>query len=548
MKPDCTHPQPALPWWKTAVIYQIYPHSFCDSNGDGMGDLRGILSKLDYLSTLGIDAIWLSPVYCSPQADNGYDISDYLDIDPIFGTLEDMDELIREARQRGIRIIMDLVLNHSSDEHRWFLEAKKSRDNPYHDWYIWRDGRRDSPPDQSGASFGGTMWEWVPEVEQYYYHQFSVKQPDLNWSNPKVRHALYDMINRWTDRGIGGYRLDVVDHLGKDPDLGVTVKGPRLHEYIREMSAACFQRGDLVTVGEAWSADPDSALLYSNPDGSELSMVFAFDHMKLDQVPGGDKWDTAPLDFIGLKKSFARWQKALYGRGWNSLFWENHDLPRSVSRFGNDSRYRTESAKLLAIALHGMQGTPYIYQGEELGMTNADFSLEDFRDIEARNMLRDHRALGWPEEKLLAALRARARDNARTPMQWDDSANAGFSSGNPWLPVTPNYTEINAASQIGQPDSVFECYRKLIRMRKEYPVLTDGDFELLLEEDPTIFAYRRHDSGSELLVICNFSDAAVSNPLSTATKGRRLLISSYPDPAPDGILRPWEAGMFLLEE
>ncbi|MCR5136116.1 MAG: alpha-glucosidase [Oscillospiraceae bacterium] len=548
------------PWWRTAVIYQIYPRSFCDTNGDGIGDLPGIISKLDYLSRLGVDALWLSPVCCSPQADNGYDISDYLDIDPIFGTMEDMDRLILEAGRRGIRIVMDLVLNHSSDEHRWFLEAKKSRDNPYHDWYIWRDGTPDCPPRQAAASFGGGMWEWVPELGQYYYHQFSAKQPDLNWANPEVRHALYDMINRWTDRGIGGYRLDVADHLGKDPDRGFTVRGPRLHEYIREMSAACFQRNALVTVGEAWSADPEQALVYTSPDGSELSMVFGFDHMKLDQAPGGDKWSLAPLDFVALKRSFAHWQRTLYGRGWNSLFWENHDLPRIVSRFGNDGRYRAESAKLLAIALHGMCGTPFIYQGEELGMTDPDYALEDFRDIEARNMLRDHRAQGWSEERLLTALRARARDNGRTPMQWDATANAGFTDGEPWARLCPNYTEVNAASQLGQPDSVLECYRTLIRLRKEIPVLTDGDFELLLEKDTRIFAYLRRDGLSELLVLCNFSDETVTNPIGPelwpGDKSCRLLVSSYPEAAhpasgPEACLpqylRPWEARMLLKQ-
>ena len=351
-------PMENTPWWKQAVIYQVYPRSFCDSNGDGIGDLPGIISKLDYLKDLGIDAIWLSPVFRSPQDDNGYDISDYRDIDPIFGTMDDMDRLIREAGARGIRIIMDLVLNHSSDEHRWFLEAKKSRNNPYHDFYIWRDGDGVTPPNELKASFGGSAWEWVPELRQYYFHQFSVKQPDLNWDNPKLRRELYDMINWWADRGVGGFRLDVVDHLGKDPDRGLMKCAPTLHPYIREMSRAAFQRPDLVTVGEAWSADTEGAKLYSNPDGSELSMVFQFEHMKIDQVPGKEKWDYVPMDFVGLKKVFTRWQQSLHNQGWNSLFWENHDLPRSVSRYADDGKYRVESAKMLAIVLHGMQGTP----------------------------------------------------------------------------------------------------------------------------------------------------------------------------------------------
>ncbi len=532
-----------LAWWKSAVIYQIYPRSFCDSDGDGIGDLRGILSRLDYLETLGIDAVWLSPVFCSPQDDNGYDISDYRNIDPIFGTLEDMDLLIREAGKRGIRILMDLVLNHSSDEHRWFLEAKKSRENPFHDYYIWRDGMPDSPPDDTKASFGGSAWEWVPSVQQYYFHQFSVKQPDLNWKNPQLRQALYDMINWWNDRGIAGYRLDVVDHLGKDPDLGVMTNGPMLHSYIREMSRAAFRRPGTVTVGEAWSATAELAKQYSSPDGSELSMVFNFEPMKLDLIPGGEKWDIAPMDFVALKRSLARWQTTLAGAGWNSLFWENHDLPRSVSWIGNDGTYRKESAKMLAVALHGLQGTPFIYQGEELGMTNAPFALTDYRDIEIHGMVREHRAAGWSEERILDALHRKGRDNARTPMQWDSSENAGFSSGEPWIRVNPNYTEINAAEQLEDPDSVFHFYRRLIRLRKTLPVLTDGAFHLLLEEDPCLFAYTRQNKDSRLLVVCNFGGECAADPFCDE-KGE-VLLRSWPDSGQHGILRPYEAKMIL---
>ena len=459
-----------IPWWKQAVIYQVYPRSFCDSNGDGIGDLPGILSRLDYLESLGIGAIWLSPVFCSPQDDNGYDISNYQDIDPIFGTLEDMDRLIAEAGKRGIRIILDLVLNHSSDEHRWFM------DNPYHDYYIWRDGDGVTPPNELKSGFGGSAWEWVPELGQYYFHQFSVKQPDLNWDNPKLREELYRMINWWADRGIGGFRLDVVDHLGKDPDHGIMKCAPTLHPYVREMSRAAFQRPGLVTVGEAWSADVEGAKLYSNPDGSELSMVFQFEHMKIDQIPGKEKWDMVPIDFVELKKIFTRWQKGLYGQGWNSLFWENHDLPRSVSRFADDGVYRVESAKMLAILLHGMQGTPYVYQGEELGMTNYDFRVEECRDIEILNMVRERRAKGYSEAWIRDAIRRKGRDNARTPMQWSTDPNAGFTTGEPWLVVNPNYREINADDQIRRDDSVFACYRTLIRLRKELPVLTNGTY------------------------------------------------------------------------
>ena len=536
-----------IPWWKQAVIYQVYPRSFCDSNGDGIGDLPGILTKLDYLQKLGIGAIWLSPVFCSPQDDNGYDISDYQDIDPIVGTLEDMDRLIAEAGKRGIRIILDLVLNHSSDEHRWFIEAKKSRDNPYHDYYIWRDGDGVTPPNELKSGFGGSAWEWVPELGQYYFHQFSVKQPDLNWDNPKLRAELYRMINWWADRGIGGFRLDVVDHLGKDPDHGIMKCAPTLHPYVREMSRAAFQRPGLVTVGEAWSADVEGAKLYSNPDGSELSMVFQFEHMKIDQIPGKEKWDMVPIDFVELKKIFTRWQKGLYGQGWNSLFWENHDLPRSVSRFADDGAFRVESAKMLAILLHGMQGTPYVYQGEELGMTNYDFRVEECRDIEILNMVRERRAQGYSEEWIRDAIRRKGRDNARTPMQWSTAPNAGFTTGKPWLVVNPNYREINADDQIGRDDSVFACYRTLIRLRKELPVLTNGTYEPLLEENRQLFAYRRDDGEHRLLVVCNFFGEAVPDPLTEEEKGGRLLLSSYTEAGEDPkMLRPYEARMLLF--
>ena len=369
-------------WWKNAVVYQIYPKSFQDSDGDGVGDIRGIISRLDYLKELGVDAVWISPMYCSPQNDNGYDISDYQDIDPMFGTLSDMDELIAESGKRGIRIIMDLVLNHTSDEHRWFEEAKKGKDNPYHDYYVWRDGEEGVYPNDMKAVFGGSAWEWVPELGQYYFHQFAPEQPDLNWENPKVRREIYDMILWWMDRGVGGFRLDVIDQIAKEPDRGITNNGPRLHEFLRELSKETFQKGNLITVGEAWGATTEIAKKYSAPDGSEFSMVFQFEHMMLDQQDGKEKWDLAPLPFVQLKKCLARWQDALFQKGWNSLFWNNHDLPRIVSRWGNDGRYRVESAKMLAAVLHGMQGTPYIYQGEELGMTNVKFSdISKYRDV-----------------------------------------------------------------------------------------------------------------------------------------------------------------------
>lgn len=534
-------------WWKKAVIYQIYPKSFQDTNGDGIGDIPGIISRLDYLEDLGIDAIWLSPVYRSPQDDNGYDISDYQDIDPIFGSLEDMDRLISEAKKHRIRIIMDLVLNHTSDEHYWFQEALKGKDNPYHDYYVWRDGEEGCPPNDLTSGFGGSIWQWVPELNQFYMHQFSKKQPDLNWQNPKVRQELYKMINWWIDRGIEGFRLDVIDHVGKLPDEKIMVNGPDLHKFIRELSQNTFGKAGLVSVGEAWSATPENALLYSNPDGSELSMVFQFEHISLDQQPDGDKWDLMPLPFLQFKDVMNKWQTSLHGVGWNSLFWDNHDLPRIVSRWGNDSEeYRVISAKMLATLLHGMEGTPYIYQGEELGMTNTRLSLDEYNDLETLNAYKERIAAGHPEEEVMESLYAKSRDNARTPMHWDDAAQAGFTTGTPWLPVNPNYPTINAASQVHDEDSVFSYYKKLIRLRKETPVIVDGVFEMLLPDDEEIFAYRRTNDSQTLTVICNFYgnersiDAAFLIP-----EGSKLLISNYADVADANVLRPYEARMYL---
>lgn len=535
-------------WWKRAVIYQIYPRSFADSNKDGIGDLQGIISRLDYLEKLGIDAIWLSPVCRSPQDDNGYDISDYRDIDPMFGTLEDMEELIREAGKHNIRIIMDLVLNHSSDEHPWFREARKSRENPYHDYYVWRDGEEGTLPNDMRAAFGGPAWEWVPEVQQYYFHQFSVKQPDLNWENPRLRQEIYDMINWWIAKGVGGFRLDVIDQIAKEPDRGITNNGPRLHEFLRELSSETFQKADLVTVGEAWGATTELAKLYSNPDGSELSMVFQFEHICLDQMEGKEKWDLAPLPFGKLKEVFIRWQTELCGKGWNSLFWNNHDLPRIVSRWGDDGKYRVESAKMLAILLHGMQGTPYIYQGEELGMTNVAYGIAEYRDIETLNLYRERLEKGYAEEDIMRSLHAKSRDNARTPMQWSGEENAGFTEGTPWIKINPNYKEINAALQVEDEDSVFGCYRKLIRFRKEYPVFVDGVFRMLLEEDEELFAYTRENEDSRLLVICNFHGRTVSCPLEEPYGDMKLLISNYQDADQTMVLRPYEARMYLQEK
>lgn len=532
-----------LPWWKNAVVYQIYPKSFQDSNGDGIGDIRGIISRLDYLADLGIDAVWISPMYCSPQDDNGYDISDYQDIDPMFGTLADMEELITEAKKRNIRIIMDLVLNHTSDEHRWFQEAKKSRENPYHDYYVWKDGVEGELPNDMKASFGGPAWEWVPELKQYYFHQFSVKQPDLNWENPKVRREIYDMILWWMDKGVGGFRLDVIDQIAKEPDKKITNNGPRLHEFLQEMSRETFQKGNLITVGEAWGANTENAKLYSNPDGSEFSMVFQFEHVTLDQQPGKEKWDLAPLPFLKLKQCMAKWQEELYGKGWNSLFMDNHDLPRIVSRWGDDKEYRTESAKMLATVFHGMQGTPYIYQGEELGMTNVKFEdITHYRDIETLNLYRERLDNGYDLDDVMRSIYAKSRDNARTPMQWSAEKNAGFTDGTPWIEVNPNYTEINAEAEQRDPDSVFSYYRTLTRLRKEYPVFIDGRFQLLMEEDEQIFAYTRTSDEGEMLVCANFSGEPAKCPLISDWKDAQELIHNYHGDVTDEF-RPYEAVM-----
>ena len=534
-------------WWKSAVIYQIYPRSFQDTNGDGFGDFQGIIKRLPYLEKLGIDCIWLCPVYRSPQDDNGYDISDYCDVDPMFGTMADMEELIGKAREHGIYIVMDLVLNHSSDEHKWFIEAKKSRENPYHDYYVWRDGKEGVLPNDMKAAFGGSAWEWVPEVEQYYFHQFSVKQPDLNWENPKLRQELWDIINFWIDKGVGGFRLDVIDLVGKVPDEKITSNGPKLHEYIKEITAHTFVRDNLISVGETWSATPEIAKLYSNPDGSELSMVFQFEHICLDQQEGKEKWDLAPLPFHKFKEVWNKWQTELYGCGWNSLFWDNHDLPRIVSRWGDEGQYREESAKMLATLLHGMQGTPYIYQGEELGMTNVKYELEEYRDIELFGMYKERRAQGYTHEELMESIYAKTRDNARTPMQWDTTEQAGFTIGKPWMKVNPNYTEINAAEQVDCEDSIFNYYRKLIQLRKELPVLTDGKFTMLDMDHNQIFAYLRDNGEDKLLVVCNFYGNTVDYAVSEKAEDLELLIGNYTEEnMQTDVLRPYEARIYRI--
>ncbi len=531
-------------WWQSAVFYQIYPKSFQDTTGSGIGDLKGIISRLDYLEKLGIDGIWLSPVCASPQVDNGYDVSDYCAIDPMFGTLEDMENLISEAKKRGISIIMDLVLNHCSDQHIWFREALKGKDNPYHDYFIWRDGDADTPPNNMNSVFGGPAWTYVPELGQWYFHQFVPQQPDMNWDNPKVREGLYSFIRFWVDKGVEGFRLDVIDQIAKVPDEKITANGPMLHPYLRELSANAFREEGLVTVGEAWGANVERAKLYSNPDGSELSMVFQFEHMCLDQTTW-QKWDHAPLELVKLKDCLRRWQQDLAGEGWNSLFFNNHDLPRIVSRWGNDKEYRVESAKMLATMLHGMQGTPYIYQGEELGMTNIKLPLEKYVDVEIHNLFRDRTAEGYSPESVMESIWKRGRDNARTPMQWTAGENAGFTTGEPWLTINPNYTEINAEAALTDENSIFYHYQKLISIRKSYDVIRDGSFTLLCPEDEAVFAYTRDTENAHLLVVCNFTAQQQKFDIPEGFKNAKSLLSNYSDTA--DCLRPYEAMMLYYE-
>ena len=531
-------------WWKEAVIYQIYPKSFQDSNGDGIGDLPGITSRLDYLHKLGVDALWLCPVLASPQVDNGYDVSDYRSIDPMFGSMEDMRTLIREAKARGIGILMDLVLNHTSDQHRWFQQACQGRDNPYHDYYIWRDGAPGALPNDMRAAFGGPAWTYVPALGQYYFHQFAPQQPDLNWANPAVRQELYAMIRFWMDQGVEGFRLDVIDQIAKEPDRKITANGPRLMELLRELNRETWGGKNLVTVGEAWGADIPRARQYSAPDGSVFSMVFQFEQMCLDHE--ADKWVPKAMALPELKASIARWQQGLHGCGWNSLFWDNHDLPRIVSRWGDDGACRADSAKALAVALHGLQGTPYIYQGEELGMTNAPYPVEELRDLESINAYNEMVERGMSESDALAAIHRMMRDNARTPMQWTAGPHAGFTDGDPWMMVNPNYTEINAAAALADPDSVFYTYQKLIALRKAHRVFVEGDFTLLYPEDEQVFAYLRRGAGQEMLVAVNLSGRSAPFALPEAFEGRAPLLATQGAPLA-GALRPWEALICLRD-
>lgn len=535
-------------WWHSSVVYQIYPRSFKDSNGDGIGDINGIREKLDYLKELGIDVIWLSPVYKSPNDDNGYDISDYCDIMDEFGTMEDMDNLLKEANERGIKILMDLVVNHTSDEHKWFIEAKKSKDNEYRDYYIWRDKVEGHEPNELGSCFSGSAWQYDETTGQYYLHLFSKKQPDLNWENEKVRNEVYKMMNFWVDKGIGGFRMDVIDLIGKVPDEMITGNGPKLHEYLQEMNKAALEGKDLLTVGETWGATPDVAKLYSNPGRKELSMVFQFEHIGLDQIEGKEKWDVKSLELLDLKKVLSKWQTEVEGQGWNSLFWNNHDLPRIVSRWGNDKEYRIESAKMLATLLHGMKGTPYIYQGEELGMTNVRFDdINDYNDIESLNMYKDRLSKGYSHNEIMESIYAKGRDNARTPMQWDDSENAGFTTGTPWLAVNKNYDKINAKQCLQDENSIFNHYKKLIDIRKNNDTIIYGDYKLLCEDDENIFAYVRELNGDKILVVCNFYDKDVEFKFEGDFNYSKVLLSNYNDSSKmieKLKLRPYEAVMY----
>jgi oligo-1,6-glucosidase len=534
-------------WWKEAVVYQVYPRSFQDTTGSGVGDLNGITRRLDYLKDLGVDVIWLSPVYDSPNVDNGYDISDYRRINGEFGTMEDFDRLLAEAHRRGLKIVMDLVVNHTSDQHPWFRESRSSRDNPKRDWYIWRDGFEGGPPNELGSVFSGSAWEYDETTAQYYLHLFAKAQPDLNWANPAVREAVYSMMRWWLDKGIDGFRMDVIDAIHK-PEASVAVTGrkapscfgsPGVHDYLKEMHQKVLAAYDIMTVGETSSVTVETAPLFAGNDGAELNMVFQFEHTWIDQDKDLGKWRPLPFDLLKLKEIFSRWQTALHGRAWNSLYWDNHDQPRIVSRFGNDSteELRVRSAKMLALCLHMMQGTPYIYQGEELGMTNMSFqSLEECRDVEIfnahRELVREKKRL--TQEQFMEGVRKLGRDNARTPMQWDASVNGGFSTGTPWIGLNPNYPGINAAAQTGDPDSVWSFYRKLIRLRKEHPVIVYGNYEALLPRDKRVFAFRRTFEGQSLLVLCNFTGDEITDldlaRLGAANPGAgpgELLIANY---------------------
>ena len=546
-------------WWKESVVYQIYPKSFKDSNGDGVGDIRGIIQKLDYLKELGVNVLWISPMLESPQDDNGYDISDYRRIYKEYGTMDDYEELLSEAHKRDIRILMDLVVNHTSDEHNWFIESRKSKDNPYRDYYIWKDPVNGKEPNNWGGVFGGSAWEYDSQTQMYYLHLFSKKQPDLNWENEKVRQEVYDMMTFWCEKGIDGFRMDVISMISKDQtfpdgemnnslygDFGpYCVHGPRIHEFLQEMNREVLSKYDIMTVGETSGVTIEEAQNYAGEARNELNMVFQFEHVENGSGDYG-KWTTEKYDFKEFKRIMIKWQEELQGKAWNSLFLGNHDQPRSVSRFGNDNpAYRETSAKMLATCLHMMQGTPYVYQGEELGMTNGYFDkLEDYRDIESINFFTELTEAGFmTPEYMMKCLMLRSRDNARTPMQWDDSAQAGFTDGESWIKVNPNYKEINAAQQLEDPNSIFHYYQKLIRLRKEKDIIVYGEFEPIYRDDEQIFAYIRRQKQEKLLTVCNFSDKNAEMEISEEFKGAECLITNLDRTVFEGriVLKPYEA-------
>ncbi|WP_405082007.1 alpha-glucosidase [Paenibacillus chitinolyticus] len=557
-------------WWKESVVYQIYPSSFKDSDGDGRGDLRGIISKLDYLAELGVNVIWLCPVYRSPGADNGYDISDYYEIDPQYGTMEDFDELLLEARKRGLKIMMDLVLNHTSDQHAWFKESRSSRDNPKRDYYIWRKGKEGLFPNNWESYFSGSVWEHDPETDEYYMHLYSKHQPDLNWENEEMVDELFRMVQWWLGKGVDGFRFDAIAHIVKAQGLP-DADNPRhlpvvqayqlfsnlekVHTLLHKLNDRVLFNYDIMTVGETSGLGPEQALDYVGDERHELNMVFQFEHMNLDAASAGTgKWKSKPWTLLELKKVMSRWQTVLHGKGWNANYLGNHDQPRPVSRFGDDGRYRVESAKMLASFLLTLEGTPYVFQGEEIGMTNVAFDLiGDYRDVETINYYKQAKLLGKPQDEVMKAIWKKSRDNARTPMQWDDTANAGFTTGEPWIKVNPNYPGINAVAAAADPQSVYHYYRSLIALRKKHPVIVYGEYKLLLPLDTEIYAYTRTLNGEKLLVILNFFDGTPEFTWPEELgmgKDAELLISNY-DPVPGentGFLklRPYEARVYLL--
>lgn len=549
------------PWWQSAVIYQIYPKSFQDSAARGTGDLKGIMARLDYLKTLGVDALWLTPVYVSPQVDNGYDIADYLAIDPAYGTMDDFEALLAAAHARDIRIVMDIVVNHTSTEHAWFKSALGDKNSPYRDYYIWRDPVDGGVPNNWQSKFGGSAWELDPATGQYYLHLFAREQADLNWENPAVRAEVKKIIHFWANKGVDGFRLDVINLISKDQtfpndEIGdgrrFYTDGPRIHEFLQDVSRDVFAPVGAMTVGEMSSTSLEHCQRYGALDGSELSMVFNFHHLKVD-YPNGDKWTKAPFDFLELKRIFNHWQSGMHGKGWSALFWCNHDQPRIVSRFGDEGEHRVVAAKMLASTLHGLQGTPYIYQGEEIGMTNPGYQhINDYQDVESRNIFAIKLAEGMNEAEILAILGAKSRDNSRTPMQWSAAANAGFTQGTPWLKPAANYPEINAEAALADQHSVFWHYRDLIALRKAHPIFTQGDYQELLTGHPQIWAYARRANGQTLLVVSNFYGEPVefALPAELQSGQGRLLLGNYPDsPAQpqSGMLRPYESLIWLME-